>query len=71
MKDPLGEPMKGVLVTARGTLTNNNHEMEPLRFGGHLDEIKRESSSDGVAYFVCNIPSNAAKAEFTVSKGIH
>uniref|UniRef100_A0A3B4D1J4 NTR domain-containing protein n=1 Tax=Pygocentrus nattereri TaxID=42514 RepID=A0A3B4D1J4_PYGNA len=65
VKDPLGEPMRGVPVKARGTLTNTNQEQEPLRFLGHLDEIKHTSQQDGVTYFICNIPSNAAKAEFT------
>ncbi|KAL7836777.1 hypothetical protein AOLI_G00280610 [Acnodon oligacanthus] len=65
VKDPLGEPMRGVPVKARGTLTNTNQEQEPLRFLGYLDEIKQTSQQDGVAYFICNIPSNAAKAEFT------
>ncbi|XP_036453933.1 complement C5 isoform X2 [Colossoma macropomum] len=65
VKDPLGEPIRGVPVKARGTLTNTNQEQEPLRFFGYLNEITQRSQQDGVTYFICNIPSNAAKAEFT------
>ncbi|XP_066510101.1 complement C5-like isoform X1 [Hoplias malabaricus] len=65
VRDPLGEPMKGVQVMARGTLTNSNQQQEPLKFLGYQDQITQMSQGDGVAYFICNIPSNAEKAVFT------
>lgn len=68
MKDPLGESVSGVPVKARGTLTNTDQEQEALQFHGRTHEITQTSSNDGIAYFVCNIPENAERAEFTVSK---
>lgn len=68
MKDPLGEPMSGVPVKATATMTNTDNEQEALKFQGHLNEITQTSSNNGVAYFACNIPQNAERAEFTVSK---
>ncbi|XP_017307260.1 complement C5 [Ictalurus punctatus] len=65
VKDPLGESVSGVPVKARGTLTNNDHEQEALQFHGRTHEITQTSSNDGIAYFVCNIPENAERAEFT------
>lgn len=66
MKDPLGEPVKGVPVKATVTLINNNNEHEELQ--GHQDELRQTSRNDGIAYFVCNIPDNTARAEVTVSE---
>ncbi|KAF4074480.1 hypothetical protein AMELA_G00239810 [Ameiurus melas] len=65
VKDPLGESVSGVPVKARATLTNNNNEQEVLKFYGRTDAITQTSSNDGIAYFVCNIPENADRAEFT------
>ncbi|KAI4892637.1 hypothetical protein NFI96_021635 [Prochilodus magdalenae] len=65
VKDPLGEPMRGVPVKATGTLVNTNQEQEALKFLGYINEITQTSQNNGVAYFICNIPNNAAKATFT------
>lgn len=68
MKDSLGESVRGVPVKARATITNNNNQQEVLKFQGHLIEVTQTSNNDGVAYFVCNIPQNSERVEFTVSK---
>ncbi|MCJ8746784.1 hypothetical protein PDJAM_G00145660 [Pangasius djambal] len=65
VKDPLGESVRGVRVKARAIVTNNNNEQEYLKFQGHQNEITQTSTNDGIAYFVCNIPHNAERAEFT------
>ncbi|XP_049326436.1 complement C5 isoform X3 [Astyanax mexicanus] len=65
VKDPLGEPVSGVGVKMRGTLTNTNQEQEPIRFQGFLNEITHSSQKDGVVYFIWNTPGHAAKADFT------
>ncbi|XP_072521407.1 LOW QUALITY PROTEIN: complement C5 [Salminus brasiliensis] len=65
VKDPLGEPVRGVPVKASGTLTNSDQEQELLRFQGHLTEVTQTSQDDGIAYFIWNVPSNSAKAVFT------
>lgn len=66
MKDPLGESVAGVAVKARVTVTYNNNQFEELH--GHQNELRQTSRNDGIAYFVCNIPNNVARAEFSVSK---
>lgn len=68
MKDPQGKSLTGVPVKARATITNNNHEQQEFKFQGHLNEIRQISSRDGAVNFVCNIPHDAERAEFTVSK---
>uniref|UniRef100_A0A8B9GYC0 NTR domain-containing protein n=1 Tax=Astyanax mexicanus TaxID=7994 RepID=A0A8B9GYC0_ASTMX len=65
VKDPLGEPVSGVGVKMRGTLTNTYQEQEPIRFQGFLNEITHSSQKDGVVYFIWNTPGHAAKADFT------
>ncbi|XP_076854617.1 complement C5 [Brachyhypopomus gauderio] len=65
VKDPLGVPVKGVPVKVQATLTKTDQEMEPLKFFGHQLEYTALSRDDGVAYFVCNIPDYAQKADFT------
>ncbi|KAG7318452.1 hypothetical protein KOW79_018207 [Hemibagrus wyckioides] len=64
VKDPLGESVKDVPIKARITLINNNNEYEELH--GHQNELRQTSRNDGIAYFVCNIPDNVAKAEITI-----
>ncbi|XP_026795914.2 complement C5 isoform X1 [Pangasianodon hypophthalmus] len=71
VKDPLGESVRGVPVKARAIVTNNNNEQEELKFQGHQNEITQTSKNDGVAYFVCNIPHNAERAEFTFETDDH
>ncbi|TST10017.1 Complement C5 [Bagarius yarrelli] len=61
VKDPLGEIASGVPVKARVTITYNNNEQEELH--GYRNEMRQTSRNDGVAYFVCNIPDNVARAE--------
>ncbi|KAM9446334.1 complement C5 [Clarias gariepinus] len=63
--DPLGEPVRGVPVKLRATVTNDNNEQEEQMCQAQLHEITQRSRDDGVAYFVCNIPTNAIKAVFT------
>uniref|UniRef100_A0AAY5EC65 Anaphylatoxin-like domain-containing protein n=1 Tax=Electrophorus electricus TaxID=8005 RepID=A0AAY5EC65_ELEEL len=65
VKDPLGVPVRDVPVKVRATLTTNEQEQVPLKFFGHQYEVMQSSRQDGVAYFVCNIPNNVEKAEFT------
>ncbi|XP_056314659.1 complement C5 [Danio aesculapii] len=65
VKDPLGELVKGVSVTARATATTIDNQSENLRFLGHQDSVTVPSSKDGIAYFTCNIPANVKNAEFT------
>lgn len=62
MKDPLGESVRGVPVKARATIINDHNEHEDQ------NEMMQSSNSAGVAYFTSNIPLNAKRAEFTVSK---
>ncbi|KAK3514717.1 hypothetical protein QTP70_028333, partial [Hemibagrus guttatus] len=64
VKDPLGESVKDVPVKARVTLINNNNEYEDLH--GYQNELRETSRNDGIAYFVCNIPDNVERAEFTI-----
>ncbi|XP_051551430.1 complement C5-like isoform X1 [Myxocyprinus asiaticus] len=64
VQDPLGEPVKGVPVKARATITTVNKELEELKFLGHLDTITETSQRDGIAYFISNIPDKVEKAEF-------
>ncbi|XP_060763103.1 complement C5 [Neoarius graeffei] len=65
VKDPQGKSLTGVPVKARATITNNNHEQQEFKFQGHLNEIRQISSRDGAVNFVCNIPHDAERAEFT------
>ncbi|XP_047674014.1 complement C5 isoform X2 [Tachysurus fulvidraco] len=69
VKDPLGESVAGVAVKARVTVTNNNNQIEELH--GHQNELKQTSRNDGIAYFVCNIPNNVARAEFSIETDDH
>ncbi|XP_060739297.1 complement C5 [Tachysurus vachellii] len=69
VKDPLGESVAGVAVKARVTVTNNNNQFEELH--GHQNELRQTSRNDGIAYFVCNIPNNVARAEFSIETDDH
>ncbi|XP_051531363.1 complement C5-like isoform X2 [Myxocyprinus asiaticus] len=65
VQDPLGEPVKGVPVKARATITRVNNEQEQLKFLGYLDTITETSQRDGIAHFISNIPDEVEKAEFS------
>ncbi|XP_051962068.1 complement C5-like isoform X2 [Xyrauchen texanus] len=60
VQDPLGEPVKGVLVKTRATITRVNNEKEQF-----LDTITETSQRDGIAHFIINIPDEVEKAEFS------
>uniref|UniRef100_A0A673MFE8 Complement component 5 n=2 Tax=Sinocyclocheilus rhinocerous TaxID=307959 RepID=A0A673MFE8_9TELE len=65
VKDPLGKPVQGVSITTRATITTANNEQDTFKFLGHKDTLTETSQRDGIAYFICNIPANVKKAEFT------
>uniref|UniRef100_A0A8C1FYQ5 Anaphylatoxin-like domain-containing protein n=1 Tax=Cyprinus carpio carpio TaxID=630221 RepID=A0A8C1FYQ5_CYPCA len=65
VKDPLGQPVQGVSVTTRATITTADNQHHTLQFLGHEDTLNVTSRGDGIAYFTCNIPANVKQAEFT------
>uniref|UniRef100_A0A8C1CS67 Complement component 5 n=2 Tax=Cyprinus carpio TaxID=7962 RepID=A0A8C1CS67_CYPCA len=65
VKDPLGQPVQGVSVMTRATITTADNQHDTLQFLGHKDTLTVTSRRDGIAYFTCNIPANVKQAEFT------
>lgn len=70
MTNPLGEPERGVSVKARAMITNVNNEEDHFKFSGNDDTMTATSARDGIAYFICNIPTDGQKAEFSVSEPV-
>ncbi|KAL2091988.1 hypothetical protein ACEWY4_011786 [Coilia grayii] len=64
VRSPLGEPVSGVPVKIRASLTNTDGQQEVLLSSGQEQVTTQESLRDGVAHVTYNIPSASAKAEF-------